>query len=136
LSGLKKAFQYLGAVIVLILGYGVVNSIAHVIITAKNSGLHWLLASYVVPYFVAIMAGFLGVVGALAIIDKLFPSAPKRPVVWVFIGLLVAIWLTVILGLMAGVEPEPGTTAMAVQAVAAVVTALKLTGPDRFKPTE
>jgi uncharacterized membrane protein YoaK (UPF0700 family) len=136
MSRLKRALQYLGAIIVFIVGYGIVNSISHVIITMKNSDLHWLLTAYVVPYFVAIMAGFIGVVGALAIVERLFPHTPKRPVVWVFFGLMMAIWLTVILGLVLGIEPDLGTTAMAVQAVAAVVTAFKLTKSDRFESTE
>lgn len=128
----SKYVQYLAGVFLFTLGYGICNFIAYIIITAINAdSVHPVLQTYVVPYFVAVMAGFLGVVGGLAIVSWLLPNIQKRPVVWVFTGLMVIIWFAVIWSLIIGNEPDPRTPAMALQAIAAVVAAFKLTAAGR-----
>ena len=130
MNRLKTMLRYAAALVLFILAYGILNFLARIVVTAINTNLHPLIVEYVVPYFVAGCAGYLGVAGALAVTESIFQSIRQRAVAWAFISLMVAFWGFLAIGMLLGVEPDPGIGPMAFQAVVAVIAAYKLSTPD------
>ena len=96
--------------------------------TLVNSDVRGWAGHYVLPYFVAAMAGGFGAVSGLAIVEHLMPTLRSRPVVWTFIGIVVLLYAWTILGIWTGDVPDKRMPEMVVQAIVASITAWKVSG--------
>lgn len=133
MSKALRSLRYVAAFLVFLTTYALAATVARFLVAAINSDLAGWLAIYVVPYFVAGCAGALGVFGALAAIEYLFPDLRARILTKAFVALWAVIWVVALVGLFFGPADE-GLLEMAVQSVAAVIAAMKLTDQDKRQP--
>ena len=76
--------KYIGSIIVFFLIYIICSALAYLGVWFINRDMNvWIL-----PYFVGPVAGILGVLGALHVVERLFPNIQLRIVAWVFVGFI------------------------------------------------
>ena len=128
---MMKWVRYVGGFLLFLVSYGIVATIARVLVAAVNSDANgWI--SDVVPFFVAALAGGIGAVGGLVAVERLMPSVRLRPIAWTFIGVVIFLYAFTALGIIVGNAPEKGLAEMAVQALVAVITAWRISGRSRI----
>lgn len=126
-----KWVRYVGGFLLFLVSYGIVATIARLLVAAVNSDAQgWI--SDVVPFFVAALAGGIGAAGGLVAVERLMPSVRLRPIAWAFIGVVIFLYAFTALGMIAGNAPEKGLAEMAVQALAAVITAWRISRRSRI----
>lgn len=124
---ISKFAKYIAAFILFFITYGVASFAANIVIDFLNSNVSGLVREYVLPYFIAAFAGPIGVVAGFTLIEKLLPSVRLRPIAWAFAIFIGIIWLmALVLPFINGDSFDAGITVMAVQSVAALIAAFKL----------
>ena len=121
-----KAIRYIAAFVLFLMAYGAGAFIAHLLVNFFNSDLGGWMRDFLLPYFVAVIAGPIGVAAGFTAVEKLLPSVRLRPIAWVFTLVIALIWSLALLGILMGQALEAGITMMAVQSLAALVAAFKL----------
>lgn len=132
--------KYSGALIVFLISYGICSTITHFLIQLQNKAIQ----GFLIEILASCMAGVLSVYVGLAVVGGIFSSLKPRTVAWVFISFMGLIWGIVILGMVFGlvlgvsssevlldlgeiIDANADLLPMAVQAIAAGITAWKLT---------
>ncbi|MCH7651147.1 MAG: hypothetical protein IIA63_08310 [Nitrospinae bacterium] len=133
--------KYTGAMIVFVISYVICSVIAHIGVRLVNFDARGFWIDFL-PYFAAFMAGILSVLGGLSVVERVFPTVRPRTVAWVFIGLMSFFWGLPLLGLLMGLVGlidaplqshvlwSADTPPQAVQALAAVIAAWKMTAAE------
>jgi hypothetical protein len=128
---MMKWVRYVGGFLLFLVSYGIVATIARVLVAAVNSDAQgWI--SDVVPFFVAALAGGIGAVGGLVAVERFMPSVRLRPIAWTFIGVVIFLYAFTALGMIAGNVPEKGLSEMATQALVAVIITWRFSGRSRI----
>lgn len=122
--------RYVGGLLLFFVSYAIVATIARIIVAIINSNARGWVAD-ALPYFVAALAGGIGAVGGLAAVGRFMPSVRLRPIAWTFIAIVILLYVITALGMIAGNAPEKGLAEMAVQAFVAIITAWRVSAPNR-----
>lgn len=127
---INKYLRYVGAFIVFLIIYTFIAILVRLFVSLVNYDVGGWARDYLLPYFISAVAGVAGTAIALEAVEKFFPLARLRPVVWTFIVLLCLMWGFALVGIAIGAPIVKGVTAEITQAVVAAITGWKLTQPS------